>query len=79
MRAGLWDRQGANIASRCKEIFGVEVVSPLKAVCFPINCQNLAKYSYLDQGLFSQKSQQLFGSGIKYSYQIIKNKSAGPR
>ena len=25
MRTGLWDRQGANIASRYKEMYGVEV------------------------------------------------------
>ena len=25
MRTGLWDRQGANIASRYKEMYGVEL------------------------------------------------------
>ena len=32
MRTGLWDRQGANTASRCKEMYGVELFLRLKPV-----------------------------------------------
>ena len=32
MRTGLWDRQGANIASRYKEMYGVELFLRLKPV-----------------------------------------------
>ena len=30
MRTGLWDRQGANIASRYKEMYGLELFLRLK-------------------------------------------------
>ena len=32
MRTGLWDRQGANIASRYKEMYGVELFLRLKPI-----------------------------------------------
>ena len=41
MRAGLWDRQGANIASRYKEMYGVELFLRLKAVSLDIECRIL--------------------------------------
>ena len=34
MRTGLWDRQGANIANRYKEMYGVELFSPFKSSVF---------------------------------------------
>ena len=36
MRTGLWDRQGANIASRYKEMYGLDCfsVSPVKSDVF---------------------------------------------
>ena len=34
MRTGLWDHQGANIASRYKEMYGVELFSPFKSSVF---------------------------------------------
>ena len=30
MRKGLWDRQGANIASRCKEMYDMELAASLE-------------------------------------------------
>ena len=33
MRKGLWDRQGANIASRCKEMYDVELAASLDTEC----------------------------------------------
>ena len=38
MRTGLWDRQGANIASRYKEMYGVELFLCLKAVSLDREC-----------------------------------------
>ena len=37
MRTGLWDRQGANIASRYREMYCLELFSPLKAVSLAEN------------------------------------------
>ena len=44
MRTGLWDRQGVNIASRYREMYGVEVVSPLRAVSLDRECQSLPRF-----------------------------------
>ena len=41
MRTALWDRQGANIASRYKEMYCVELFSPLKAVSLDLKCRIL--------------------------------------
>ena len=41
MRTGLWDRQGANIASRYKEMHGVELFLRLKAVSLDRECRIL--------------------------------------
>ena len=45
MRTGLWDRQGANIASRYKEMYQKNVwlgaVSPLEAVSLDRECHIL--------------------------------------
>ena len=41
MRTGLWDRQGANIASRYKEMYGVELFLRLKAVSLDRECRIL--------------------------------------
>ena len=41
MRTGLWDRQGANIASRYKEMQGVELFLRLKAVSLERECRIL--------------------------------------
>ena len=41
MRTGLWDRQGANIASRYKEMHGVELFLRLKAVSLDKECRIL--------------------------------------
>ena len=38
MRTGLWDRQGANIASRYKEMYGVELFLRLKPVSLDREC-----------------------------------------
>ena len=41
MRTGLWDRQGANIASRYKEMYGVELFLRLKPVSLDRECRIL--------------------------------------
>ena len=41
MRTGLWDRQGANIASRYKEMYGGELFLRLKAVSLDRECRIL--------------------------------------
>ena len=41
MRAGLWDRQGANIGSRYKEMYGVELFLRLKPVSLDRECRIL--------------------------------------
>ena len=41
VRTGLWDRQGANIASRYKEMYGVELFLRLKAVSLDRECRIL--------------------------------------
>ena len=41
MRTGLWDRQGANIGSHYKEVYGVEMFLRLKAVSLDIECRIL--------------------------------------
>ena len=41
MRIGLWDRQGANIASRYKEMYGAEVFS-VKSSVFGQGMQHFA-------------------------------------
>ena len=41
MSTGLWDRQGANIASRYKEMYGVELFLRLKAVSLDRECRIL--------------------------------------
>ena len=41
MRTGLWDRQGANIASRYKEMYGVELFLRLKPVSLDRECHIL--------------------------------------
>ena len=41
LRTGFWDRQGANIASRCKEMYGVELFLRVKAVFLDRECNIL--------------------------------------
>ena len=41
MRAELWDRQGANIGSRYKEMYGVELFLRLKPVSLDRECRIL--------------------------------------
>ena len=41
MRTGLWDRQGANTASRYKEMYGGELFLRLKAVSLDRECRIL--------------------------------------
>ena len=38
MRTGLWDRQGANIGNRYKEMYGVELFLHLKPVSLDKEC-----------------------------------------
>ena len=44
MRTGLWVRQGAYIASRYKEMYGVEGVFLLKAVSLDRECRILPSF-----------------------------------
>ena len=41
MRTGLWDRQGANIGNRYKEMYGVELFLRLKPVSLDRECRIL--------------------------------------
>ena len=41
MRTGLWDRQGANIGNRYKEMFGVELFLRLRPVSLDRECRIL--------------------------------------
>ena len=41
MRTGLWDRQGANIGNRYKEMYGVELFLRLRPVSLDRECRIL--------------------------------------
>ena len=41
MRIGLWDRQGANIRNRYKEMYGVELFPRLKPMSLDRECRIL--------------------------------------
>ena len=41
MRTGLWDRQGANIRNRYKEMYGVELFPRLKPMSLDRECRIL--------------------------------------
>ena len=41
MRTGLWDRQGANIGNRYKEMYGMELLLRLRPVSLDSECRIL--------------------------------------